>query len=133
MLTGGCFCRFVRYRVDASTFDEANCHCTMCRRTSGAAFVTWFTVPRESFTFTSGEPTSFSSSEQATRSFCPRCGTPLTFSSRGAPGEIDVTAGSLDEPSAVAPKADIYTGTKVEWVVLDEKLPHYSGRRTPSS
>jgi hypothetical protein len=133
MLTGGCFCRFVRYRIDASPFDEANCHCTMCRRTSGAAFVTWFTVPRQAFTLMSGEPTSFASSEEATRSFCPRCGTPLTFSARRSLDQIDVTVGSLDEPSEVAPKSDIYVGTKVRWVVLDQALPSFPGQRSSSS
>ncbi|HMJ56407.1 MAG TPA: GFA family protein [Polyangiaceae bacterium] len=133
MLMGGCFCKFVRYRIDASPFHEANCHCTMCRRTSGAAFVTWFTVPRRAFRAMSGEPRSFASSDDGTRTFCPRCGTPLTFSSRRLPDEIDVTAGSLDEPSEVRPKADIYIGTKLPWIVLDDDLPSYSGERLPSS
>ena len=133
MLTGGCFCRFVRYSIDATPFHEANCHCTICQRTSGAAFVTWFTVPLAAFTLVSGEPSSFSSSDDGTRSFCSRCGTPLTFSSRRFPGELDVTAGSLDEPSRVAPKADIYVGTKLPWVALDDDLPNYSGERLGSS
>jgi hypothetical protein len=129
MLTGGCFCRFIRYRVDASPFDETNCHCTMCRRTSGAPFVTWFTVPLEALTLESGEPSSFSSSKEATRTFCPRCGTPLTFSSRRSPAEIDITVASLDEPSEVPPKADIYVGNKLRWVVLDGALPSYAEHR----
>jgi hypothetical protein len=132
MLTGGCFCRFVRYRIDAVPFHEANCHCTVCRRTSGAAFVTWFTIPRETFALVSGETSSFASSDHGTRTFCPRCGTPLTFSSRNYPGEIDVTTGSLDEPSEVSPKADIYVGTKVRWVVLDRNLPSYEASRDGS-
>jgi hypothetical protein len=130
MLTGGCYCRFVRYRIDASPFHEANCHCTMCRRTSGAPFVTWFTIPREAFTLASGEPSSFSSSEHATRTFCPRCGTPLTFSSKRELDEIDVTVSSLDEPAEVPPKSDIYIGSKLPWVVLDDRLPHYSDERS---
>jgi hypothetical protein len=129
MLTGGCFCRFVRYRIDASPFHEANCHCTICRRTSGAPFVTWFSVPRAAFTLMSGEPTSFSSSDHGERTFCPRCGTPLTFSSRRTMSEIDVTAGSLDEPQQVPPKIDIFVSTKLPWVVLDEDLPNFSGER----
>jgi hypothetical protein len=133
VLAGGCFCRFVRYRIDASPFHAANCHCSICRRTSGAPFVTWFTVPRKTFELVSGEPTSFSSSDEGSRTFCPRCGTPLTFSTRRWPDEIDVTCGSLDDPWQVPPKADIYVGDKVRWVVLDERLPSYSGERSGSS
>jgi len=132
MLTGGCFCRFVRYRVDAAPFDEANCHCTICRRTSGAPFVTWFSVPREAFTVTSGELSSFASSADGARTFCPRCGTPLTFAARDLPHEIDVTAASLDDPSRVTPHADIYVGTKLPWVMLDPNLPSYREGRTSS-
>jgi hypothetical protein len=104
----------------------------MCRRTSGAPFVTWFTVPREAFVLTSGGPSSFASSEDGTRTFCPRCGTALTFGARSLPHEIDVTAASLDDPRRVPPKADIHVGTKVAWVVLDPNLPHYAAGRTSS-
>jgi hypothetical protein len=129
MLTGGCFCKFVRYRIDATPFHEANCHCTICRRTSGAAYVTWFSVPVRAFTLMAGEPSSFSSSDHGTRTFCPRCGTPLTFSSRKSGDEIDVTTGSLDEPAKVPPKIDIYVSSKLPWVVLDEDLPSFSTER----
>jgi hypothetical protein len=86
MLEGGCFCGFVRYRVSAEPTCETNCHCSICRRTTGAAFVTWFTVPPAAFAFTTGSPARFRSSDHATRSFCPRCGTQLTFASTRAPG-----------------------------------------------
>jgi hypothetical protein len=77
----------------------------------------------------SGEPSAFASSDHGTRAFCPRCGTPLTFSSRHVPDEIDVTVASLDEPSGVAPKADIHVGGKLPWVVRDVNLPSYEGDR----
>jgi hypothetical protein len=130
MLTGGCFCGFVRYESDGEPFDEANCHCSVCRRTSGAAFVTWCSVPRRAFRWSSGQASSFASSDNGTRTCCPRCGTSLTFSSRHLPDEIDIAVASLDEPSGVAPKADIHVGTKLPWVVLDSTLPSYSGDRT---
>jgi hypothetical protein len=129
MLMGGCFCRFVRYRIDAQPAQETNCHCTVCRGTSGAPYLTWFTVPRRSLSLLSGVPTSFASSERGSRTFCPRCGTQLTFSSRDAPDEIDVTTGSLDAPESVPPKADIYVTTKLPWVALDPALPSHRADR----
>jgi hypothetical protein len=129
MLKGGCFCSFVRYVADATPFHEANCHCSVCRRTSGAPYVTWFSVPLRAFRWTSGEPSSFASSNHGTRTFCPRCGTPLTFSSRHFSEEIDITVASLDEPSEVPPKADIHVGTKLPWVVLDRALPSHASDR----
>jgi len=39
--TGGCSCGAVRYRVGMPPLWVAHCHCSMCRRAQGAAFVTW--------------------------------------------------------------------------------------------
>ena len=46
MLKGGCFCGRIRYETAGTPFRETNCHCSICRRTSGAPFVTWFSVLR---------------------------------------------------------------------------------------
>ena len=129
MLAGGCFCRFVRYRIDARPFHETNCHCRVCRGTSGAPYLTWFTVPRRSLALLSGVPTSFASSERASRTFCPKCGTQLTFSSRDLPDEIDVTTSSLDAPESVPPKDDIYIESKLPWVALDPALRSHRADR----
>jgi hypothetical protein len=49
MLRGGCFCRSVRYEIDAEPTNETICHCTMCRHAAGAPSVAWFSVPPDSF------------------------------------------------------------------------------------
>src|SRR5881396_1158763 len=53
-ITGGCFCGAVRYRVSATTRDVSHCHCSICRRTTGAPFVTWATFPAATFAVTAG-------------------------------------------------------------------------------
>ena len=117
-MTGGCFCGFVRYRADGAPFDETNCHCTICRRTSGAPFVAWFSVARADFAFIAGEPARFRSSDHGERTFCPRCGTPLTFTSTRSPEAIDVTIGSLDQPDRVVPRDHTQAATRLSWVDL---------------
>src|SRR5687768_9045046 len=104
MLRGGCFCGRIRYETTGTPFHESNCHCSICRRTTGAPFVTWFTVPRSQFQLLAGEPTRFRSSPKATRSFCAQCGTQLTFEHEDHLNEIDVTTSSLDDPVALPPK-----------------------------
>ena len=44
MLRGGCFCRTVRYEIDAEPTKQTICHCTMCRHAAGAPSVAWFSV-----------------------------------------------------------------------------------------
>ena len=104
MAKGGCFCGWIRYETAATPFDETNCHCSICRRTSGAPFVAWFSVPRSQFRLVSGEPTRFESTAKATRSFCPRCGTQLTFEHEDFLDEIDVTTSNLDDPEWAPPR-----------------------------
>ena len=40
MLEGACFCGFIRYQARGTPSNETNCHCSICRRSSGAPYVT---------------------------------------------------------------------------------------------
>jgi hypothetical protein len=44
---GGCLCGAVRYSIALPPQWVAHCHCSMCRRAHGAAFVTWVGNLRE--------------------------------------------------------------------------------------
>jgi hypothetical protein len=132
MLKGGCFCGDIRYEADGETFHRTNCHCATCRRTTGAPFVAWFSVARTGFRFTQGYPTRFKSSSHGTRTFCPRCGSQLTFSSEDAQDEIDVTTCTLDNPEEVPPTDHTFTGSQLAWVQLADGLPRYAQSREAS-
>jgi hypothetical protein len=128
MLTGGCFCGTIRYEARGTPFDETNCHCSICRRTTGAPFVTWFSTRSSDFRIIKGEPTRYNSTEKGVRSFCPRCGTQLTFQHADFPDEIDVTTSSLDDPELVPPRDHTRTSTRLRWVAADG-LPEYAEAR----
>lgn len=129
-LVGACHCQMVRYEVDGDLTDETLCHCTICRQTSGAPLVAWFTVSRDRFRLTSGEPTRYQSSEQGTRTFCPRCGTLLTFASSEHPTTIDVTTCSLTDPQRVPPREHTFTRSRIAWMATAGKLPEFPGPRS---
>jgi hypothetical protein len=129
MLTGGCHCGHVRYELAGSPCNETNCHCSICRRTSGAPFVAWFSIRTTDFRIVRGEPAQYESSAKATRAFCPRCGTQLTFQHVDHPDELDVTTCSLDAPQRVPPKDHIFTSSKLGWIVLADRLPQFGEAR----
>lgn len=129
MLLGGCFCGHVRYEAGGVPFHPTVCHCSMCRRVTGAPMVAWFTVPRTEYRLVAGAPTRFASSSGAERTFCPRCGTPLTFESNRYPEEIDVTTVSLDDPEAMPPADHTWTASQLRWVRLADDLPCYPETR----
>ena len=130
MLQGGCFCGGIRYEAEGTPFHLTNCHCSICRRTTGAPFVAWFSVPRSEFRFVLGTPTRFRSSAKGVRSFCPCCGTQLTFEHDDAVDEIDVTTCSLDDPARLAPEDHTRTSAKLRWVVLADGLPEHREARS---
>lgn len=130
MLTGGCFCKAIRYESGQHAFDRTNCHCTICRGTSGAPCVAWFSVERSAFRFTEGSPTQFRSSWHATRSFCAVCGTQLTFADDNYPDAIDITTCSLDDPNAASPQDHTFTDSQLAWLPLNDGLPRFKRRRS---
>lgn len=128
-LTGGCYCGAVRYEATGAPFHRTTCHCSICRRMSGAPMVTWFSVKRSAFRIVTGEPTRFRSTRIGTRSFCPACGTQLTFADDNYPDEIDVTTCSLDDPEALPPHDHTRTSSRLSWVRLADGLPEFSEAR----
>ncbi len=128
LLTGGCLCGAVRYEARGAPYQRTVCHCSICRRSTGAPMVAWFSVKLADFAFTTGQPTTYRSSAKAQRSCCPRCGTQLTFK-LDAVDEVDVTVGSLDDPEAVPPQDHTFVDNQLSWVKLDDGLPRHAQAR----
>ena len=131
MLKGQCLCGAIKYETYAAPESQVNCHCSICRRASGASPVAWFTVPISSFRFTAGSPSQYQSSEHGLRKFCGSCGTPLTFQSTKSVSELDVTTCSLNDPNLAAPKSHIHTSSKAEWVSVQDGRPSFTDSRLP--
>lgn len=129
VLTGGCHCRAVRYEAEGPARHETLCHCSICRRTTGAPAVAWVTVAAATFRFVCGEPTRYRSTRGGTRSFCPRCGTQLTFQLDALRKEMDLTTASLDDPERYPPKDHTYTASRLGWMTSADTLPAYPGAR----
>jgi hypothetical protein len=127
MLEGGCSCGKVRYEVFGTSFDSTVCHCADCRHASAAPFVAWFSVKRSQFRVVHGELKSFASSQAVLRTFCPDCGTHLTYQHDGFPDEIDISTCSLDTPDLVPPEHHTWTSQKLAWVHISDVLPQHQG------
>lgn len=124
-VSGGCLCGQLRYAIDGDVIDAGFCHCRLCQRSSGAPTVAWLTLPVSGFCYTRGRPAVFASSEKFQREFCAACGTQIAFRAIQAPKTIDVTLGSLDQPSAIAPQYHIWCQSRVSWLHINDELPQY--------
>jgi hypothetical protein len=124
--TGGCFCGNIRYEISGELLNETVCHCPGCKKSSGAAALPWITVKTADFKLTQGElaevrsdkyPKTSCDGAGGVRTFCPKCGTPISFKGDGrADREIDVTVGSLDDPTAFTPKEDVGPEYRLPWI-----------------
>ena len=114
-IEGGCFCGAIRYRIADGDYPSVNCHCSMCRRTSAAPFVTWLVAPKSSFEYTRGTPKVLESSSRGTRYFCAECGTPIACEVHEHADNVDITVCSLDHPEQHPPAAGYYNDTRLPW------------------
>jgi hypothetical protein len=127
---GGCLCGAVRYRAEGRPTNVNHCHCRMCQRGSGAPVVTWATFPVKQLTWTKGTTTIRRSSSIAVRGFCSTCGSALLWQGDAHPDEIDITAGSLDRPEAIAPQEHLWTESAVPWLRIEDSLPRHRRSRS---
>ena len=128
--TGGCVCGGTRYVLKSRPFELGDCHCIDCRRSAGAPYVTWGSVPRADLVVTNGEPRKVAHADRI-RSFAACCGTHLFFEDTKDSEIIDVTIASLHDPGRFAPQKAIWLEDKLPWVTLDESLPKFpkSGKK----
>ncbi len=126
-LAGGCACGKIRYRVRGKPRLQTLCHCSDCRKACGATPVAWATFDVHDFELDRGSLAERASSERARRGFCPSCGCQITFQYLAHPDFFDLTTGSLDEPSAIAPRSHIYLRSKPDWLTLCDELPRHAG------
>ena len=128
-MTGRCLCGAIRYQCGPWLYPPTLCHCESCRRASGAHALGWVTVASGNLNYTAGSPQEFASSPGVHRGFCGRCGTPLTYRNVRRPGEIDLTIGSLDEPSRAIPVDHIWMQDAPDWDRPEDGLPQHSATR----
>jgi hypothetical protein len=123
--TGGCLCGAVRYRASADPIRAVNCHCATCRRSSGAAFMTFVHFPAGAFAWTSGEPRRYRSSSEAERGFCTACGSTLSMHESVLQDRVQVSLGSLDRPDLVRPHDHVWTSSQLPWLEVVDDLPRF--------
>lgn len=122
---GGCLCGAVRYRVAGAPSWTGNCHCTSCRKASGAAFLTYAVFPQSRFEVVEGKPVLYESSPGVERTFCGRCGTTLTYHADRFPGDVEITIATLDRPEDVPPTCHVWTSERLPWLHLGDDLRQY--------
>jgi hypothetical protein len=125
-LTGKCLCGRVQYELSERPVWSHNCHCSRCRRTSGAAFASNLFFPINAFAYSKGAESvrSFkpSDAERFEHFFCEHCGSTLPFKNEVL-ALVGVPMGTLDTDPQFTPQAHIFVESKAPWFTITDGLP----------
>jgi hypothetical protein len=129
MLAGGCLCGAVRYRIRGAPLVMYHCHCSQCRKASGASFATNLLVRAEHFEIAQGADAlaAFESSPAKHRHFCSRCGSPIFSRAQATAQIVSVRSGTLDGDPALRPSAHYHVASKAPWFEIGDALPQRPG------
>lgn len=113
--TGQCLCGAVKFTLRDVKTEFGGCHCKMCQRWSGSAFLS-ITVPPDTVTFEGLDAVAtFQSSDWAERGWCGKCGSGLwyRYTAPGAhQGVYQMPIGLLDDTDGMTLNTEIFVDVK---------------------
>jgi hypothetical protein len=121
-LTGGCLCGRMRYQARPEHRNGYYCHCRMCQLAFGNTRAAYINLRKDQVSWTAAAPSWYASSKIARRAFCGHCGTPLAFEFLDSQF-MDLSVGSLDDPSAVKPTEHFAIESRIAAWHADDGLP----------
>lgn len=126
-LVGSCQCGAVTYRVADEFVFAVNCHCSICRRSTGATFKPIAGIERTKMRITDGQESIATVSASTWHDErCGRCGS-LLFAVVREGTFVHVAMGTLLDDPAIRPSAHIFVGSKAPWFTITDDLPQYEG------
>lgn len=125
-LTGSCLCGAVQYEIANPLRFARNCHCTMCRKATGAAFATWAYVEYRDFRWIHGSDLlgEYRSSPDVRRTFCKVCGSTLQYiADQAFPDAFGLALGTVNGDPGCKPMHHVMVGSKAPWFAIADHLP----------
>jgi hypothetical protein len=131
---GSCLCGGVRFEVTLPFTRAVHCHCSRCRKHSGAFGLTVGHIPRDRVRVLQGEELIrvYRPDGGRVKAFCSQCGSSL-FGAEWPEGEMaSVRLGALDGDPEVRPEWHSYVDSRAPWDELpDDRLPRYPDAPPP--
>ena len=123
--TGSCLCGELGFTAQLPALWVAHCHCSLCQKNSGAAFVTWagFKENEVQIIDINKNLKWFSATENAYRGFCNQCGSTLFFKSLRWPGELHIPVVNIHQILDLEPQAHVNWSSHQSWIHIADDLP----------
>jgi hypothetical protein len=128
-ITGGCLCGGVRFEISEPFVWANHCHCSRCRKHSGAFGGTQARVPRAGFRLLAGEDLIrvYRPEGGRVKAFCAVCGSSLFGGEWPEGEEISVRLGAIDGDPGIRPQVHTFVDSKAPW----EEIPEDGRPRYP--
>jgi hypothetical protein len=130
-MQASCLCGKVKFSFEKFNGAIAHCHCTMCRKFTGAAYGTFGTVDANDIQWESGQDkiTVYPSSEIAERGFCNCCGSSIYYRLRKPDAPYEIALGILESEPEQPVNANIFCAYRAQWPLGAEALPCFDESR----
>ena len=126
MLDGSCLCGNVRFRLKDGCSRIHRCHCSLCRKRTGAGSNATAQVRTDQFEWLSGEESikSYRAPEGHGSRFCENCGSPVpNFDASQRKHWIPV--GLLDDEPGVGVWGHFCVASKAEWDEIADDVEQF--------
>ncbi len=126
-LTGKCLCGATVYEVDDAFNYAMNCHCSNCRRATGAAFKPFAGIRRDRLKLVAGneDVIIFGDVERSHDVHCGTCGS-LLYSVVREGAYVHVAMGTLVDDPSIRASAHIFVGSKANWHRITDDLAQFN-------
>ncbi len=131
---GSCLCGSVRFEVRGPFLRASHCHCSRCRKHSGASGCVQARVSKERFRLLRGAGSIrvYGRGEGAVKAFCVNCGSSLFGGSWPEGPEVSIRMGALDDDPGIRPQFHTFVDSRAAWDEITDGLPQYPERRPTS-
>lgn len=126
-ITGRCYCGATRLQAAALPSTVAYCHCTDCRRVTGAPVAAFAAFDSAAVTFSPNEGRAVRVNPGVTRSFCENCGSPLAGRYDYLPDMVYIALGLLDQADDIPPELHAHVDDRLTWLHIRDDLERHPG------
>ncbi|MAF57370.1 MAG: aldehyde-activating protein [Ponticaulis sp.] len=127
-ISGQCLCGEVSFELTTEISHLDACHCRMCQRWTGSAFIGVDVHSANAISFNSDASLKwFKSSDWAERGFCSTCGSSLFYRLLERDDFVAVNSGSLDLPAGMSLTKEIFIDEKPDYYSLEGQRPCLTG------
>lgn len=123
---GSCLCGEVAFEVDGPLGRFLNCHCSRCRKATGAAHSSEVILKAQALRWLRGEASvarfDLPNARSFATAFCKTCDSPMPHLTRSG-REAIIHAGAFDERLGASPDRHVHWASRAEWYVHGNEIP----------